>query len=197
MVKKTTPSNRATGSGQTNEISGRSLISEGNLDQVREILFGAQLKEYDKRFADLEKLIKTELDHFQNDIQSRLGMLEDFVKSETQSLSGKLRKEQAERVADTERHDHNKQVTQHKLADLEGQLDTTSREMRELILKQGKNLTNMAEKNYETLKKALVEKSDQLHEAKTDRTALATMFSEMAIRLGLELEDGNQETDCA
>ncbi len=193
MVKKVKSSNRATSGGQADELSGRSLISEGNLDQVREILFGAQLKEHDKRFADLENLIKTELDHFQNDFQSRLGMLEDYIRSEVQSISGKLKKEQTERIADTERHDHHKQATQQRLSDLEEQLDTSGREMREMILKQCKNITNTAEKNYETLKNALVEKANELHEAKTDRTALAAMFSEMAIRLGLDLEDDKRE----
>ena len=187
---KSTPAGET---GDSSQFTGKNLISEGNLDQVRDILFGAQLKEYDKRFTDLETLIKRELTHFQNEFQSRLGMVEDHFKNEIASLTGKVKKEQTERSADvdrmTERQDDHKRTMQRKLADLDEQVDTLARELRELILKQCQNLSETAEKSYESLKNDLMVKAQGLHAAKTDRTTLATMFSEMAIRLGAEDEE--------
>lgn len=192
MTKKV----RTTSLGNPSEegqINGRNLISEGNLDQVRDILFGAQLKEYDKRLEDLESLIKRELTHFQNEFQSRLDIVEDHFKNEIAALNSKLKKEQSEREADndraTERQEEHKRTMQRKLADLDEQVDSLGRDLRELILKQCKNLSETAERSYESLKNELVVKAGMLHAAKTDRTALATMFSEMAIRLGAEDEE--------
>jgi len=181
---------------QSDKISGRSLIPEGNLDQVRDILFGAQLKELDKKSSDLERLIKTELEHTQNEFRSRLGILEDFIKSEVSSLTSKIKKEASERNADverlTDRQDDHKRQTQTRLSELEELLDNTGREIRKMILEQARNLTDAAEKNYETLKATLAEKANGLHENKTDRAALAQMFSDMAIRLSNDQNDSGE-----
>ena len=175
------------------EISGKSLISDGNLDQVRDILFGAQLKDNESRFNDLEATIKTELEQAHKEFKSRLDILEDFVKGELASITGKLKKEQSERQQDTERlterQDDHKRVSQNKLSSLEETLDETARELRKMILDQAKNLTDAAEKNYETLKNSLSTKAGQLNNSKTDRAALAQMFSEIAIRLGDDAQE--------
>ncbi|MDJ0839310.1 MAG: hypothetical protein QNK37_22520 [Acidobacteriota bacterium] len=189
MAKKTAQSNAE---GAT-EISGKSLISDGNLDQVRDILFGAQLKEYDKRFNDLEEMITTELEQAQKDFKSRLEILEEFVKGELSSVNSKIKKEQTERQQDTERlterQDDHKRGSQNKISSLEETLDETARDLRKMILDQAKNLTDAAEKNYETLKNSLASKAAQLHNSKTDRAALAQMFSEIAVRLGDDHEE--------
>ncbi len=178
------------------KIAGKNLITEGNLDQVRDILFGAQLKELDKKSVDLETLIKTELQHTQNEFRSRLGILEDFIKSEVVSLTAKIKKEVLERSSDgerlTDRLDDHKRLSQSRLGELEELLDSTGRETRDMILEQSRNLTDAAEKNYETLKATLAEKANGLHENKTDRAALAQMFSDMAIRLGNDLSGSGE-----
>ena len=68
-----------------------------SMEQVRELLFGAQLKDMELRFKRQEELWLRELNDLRDTIKSRLDSLENFMKSETSTLLHRLREEQAER----------------------------------------------------------------------------------------------------
>ena len=69
------------------------------MEQVREILFGAQLKDMEVRFKRQEERLLREIHDVKDSLKKRLDSLENFMKSEVSSLLERLRSEQAEREA--------------------------------------------------------------------------------------------------
>ena len=88
-------------------------LAGGNLDKVRNILCGAQSRDFERRFARLEESLTKETAEIRTEMRGRFDALEGFVKREFDSLGDRLKAEQAERgVA---------------VRDLTGQLKDTSR----------------------------------------------------------------------
>ena len=66
---------------QTAEIIDPGL---GELDKVRNILFGRQVKDYEKRFAELESSLNDMITKISNTVEKRMDQLEvDFNERET------------------------------------------------------------------------------------------------------------------
>ena len=66
----------------------------GNLDKVRDLLFGGQMRDYDRKFARLEERLVKETSELRDDVKKRLAALEGYMKAEIESLSDRLRAEQ-------------------------------------------------------------------------------------------------------
>ena len=65
-----------------------------SLDKVREILFGAQVKDADKRFKRIEDRMSKEVSSVQDDLRRRMDSLQAFVEGELESLGKRLDVEQ-------------------------------------------------------------------------------------------------------
>jgi hypothetical protein len=73
-----------------------------------------------------------------------------------------------------------------KIAQLEEQTSQNQRDLRQQIFEQSKSLDNDLQQNHQQLLAALERESQELHSQKTDRSALARLFSELAMRLDNE-----------
>ena len=69
------------------------------MEQVREILFGAQLKDMEIRFKRQEERFSQEISDVRDFFKKRLDSLENFMKSEVSGLLDRLRRESEEREA--------------------------------------------------------------------------------------------------
>src|SRR5580698_8148983 len=78
---------------------GNGYIREGaNVDKIRDILFGTQMRDYDKRFGRLEERLAKAADALRDDLKKRFDSLESFVQQEVDSLQQRLKTEKSERV---------------------------------------------------------------------------------------------------
>ncbi|MDR1872379.1 MAG: hypothetical protein LBS60_10775 [Deltaproteobacteria bacterium] len=71
--------------------------SEAPIAQVREILFGAQLKDMETRFRRQEEKLLREIAEVKDSLRSRLDSLENFMKSEVSALLNRIREERDDR----------------------------------------------------------------------------------------------------
>jgi DNA repair exonuclease SbcCD ATPase subunit len=158
-----------------------------NLDKVRDILFGNQMREVEKKFTRLEERLLKECGNLREDTKKRLDSIEDYIKQEVQSLSQRIANEQGSRDEGiqvlVEEHKRTTTALERKLAQLDENITTNQRDLREQILNQSKNLQNDILQKYEEILAALQRESEDLRHAKTDRSTLANLLSEMAIRL--------------
>jgi hypothetical protein len=76
---------------------GAEVLGAGNLDQVREILFGAQSRGTDKRLARLEEELPKRVAEIREEIKRGLASLETYARTEIDSLNERLRAEGKER----------------------------------------------------------------------------------------------------
>lgn len=166
-------------------------MSEGNnLDKVRDILFGTQIREVDKRFANLEKSLVTEITNFRDEARKRLDALEIYIKKEVESLTQRLKQEQTEREAAlqsiVEAQKQTNSSFEKKLSQVDEKSINNQRELREQILNQSKSLQDDIQQKYEEILALLKQESQQLDRVKTDRSTLAALLTEMAISLNAD-----------
>ncbi|MDR0238668.1 MAG: hypothetical protein LBI88_00370 [Deltaproteobacteria bacterium] len=72
-------------------------IEASSMEQVRDILFGAQLKDLETRFQRQEERFTREINDARDALKKRLDSLENFMKSENASLMHRIKAEGAER----------------------------------------------------------------------------------------------------
>ncbi|NOT59631.1 MAG: hypothetical protein HOP19_05330, partial [Acidobacteria bacterium] len=83
--------NRAANNVSAEESTG------GSVDKIRDILFGAQMREYDRRFSRLEDRLLKEASDLREDTRQHFDTLEGFIKSEFAALSDRLKTENRQR----------------------------------------------------------------------------------------------------
>src|SRR5271169_4219003 len=73
-------------------------LREGaNVDKIRDILFGSNMREYEKRFARLEEKLTKSSEALREDLKKRFDSLESYVREEMESLGQRLKTEKSER----------------------------------------------------------------------------------------------------
>lgn len=159
----------------------------GNLEKVRDILFGNQMREVDRRFARLEERIVKETRDLKDDIKRRLDALEAYATKETETLAGDIRQERGDRVEANARLARELADTsgafERRSAGLDEQLARGQREIRQHILEQQQRLSEDMREKIDEVLAALARETHELRNDKTDRMALASLLKEMAMRL--------------
>lgn len=169
----------------------KSEAPEGaNVDKIRDILFGSQMRDYEKRFTRLEERFAKALDGIREDTKKRFDSLETFTQQEVESLGQRLKSEKEERVAGL------KELTselrgiakslEKKLSQMEEQMAAGQGDVRARILEQSKALSNGIGAMEKEISAALDREVQSLRLEKADRAALADLFNECALRLNNE-----------
>ncbi|HTZ99515.1 MAG TPA: hypothetical protein VMB02_04225 [Candidatus Aquilonibacter sp.] len=175
------------------QIPGNGDVREGaNVDKIRDILFGSQMRDYDKRFTRLEERLAKAAEALRDDLKKRFDSLESFVQQEVESLHQRLRTEKAERVETLkeltrETRDTSKALDT-RLSQLDEHLAAAQGDLRARILDQSKSLLNEIQRAHAEMESALDREAGVLRNEKTDRATLADLLTEMALRLKGELE---------
>ncbi|MDR2604568.1 MAG: hypothetical protein LBC55_04340 [Desulfovibrio sp.] len=190
------------------------------MEQVRELLFGSQLKGMETRMLRQEERLMREIADVRDAFKSRLESLENFMKSETGSLLGRLQQglaeqadalkaEQRERVeavkAEQRERDEAVKAEQRervealartardmaaaeesftgRLAKLSNTLDSTERELRQLLLSENNALSAKVEARYQDALNVLSNTASQIRHDMVYRAALSNMLTEVAVKL--------------
>lgn len=150
--------------------------SPGNIDKIRDILFGSNMRDYEQRFSRLEEALKKESSDLRDTTRRHLESLEAFVHKELAALEVRLHAEH------DERSDATSSILK-KIGELENQEAQAKREIRNDLLQQSKELTDAIRNKGEEVIALLERRSQELQHSKTDRAALAGLFNEVALRL--------------
>ena len=97
-AKKTSRSRAAALTSQEVTILESQGGAEG-LEKVRDLLFGNQVRESEKRFARLEERLAADVKSLHEEVARRFDSLEQYVRSEIESVVTRLKDEQKERTA--------------------------------------------------------------------------------------------------
>jgi DNA anti-recombination protein RmuC len=185
------PQGAATRETNAAQTSSAPPPAESSLDQIRDILFGAVVRDTDKKLARLEERLLKEQEELKEDAHRRCESLEVFVKQEMESLAERLQAEhnardQALRALTQELKElvsgFERRTTQ-----LDEQTAKAQRELRQQILDQSKTLRDEYRGQYRQLSDAVSRALQELRVEKTDRDALAALFAELAVRLRHDL----------
>lgn len=160
---------------------------EGNVDQIREILFGGQMRDYDSRFDDLEKQLTQRLDRMSTEFEKRIERMNTYAKREIDKLSERIKTERKDRVADVKNGARDlKDVTNQVegwFGEVEDRLDNESKDLRNAMHEQSDELAALIAETRDQLNAALVSETRSLADAKLAREDLAGLLSEVSLRL--------------
>ncbi len=164
----------------------------GNVDKIRDILFGSQMRDYDRRFSTLEERLLRESGELREDMHRRLTASEQHLRSELEALAGSLSTEQRDRkqgVRDAmdATANVNRELSD-RISALAEQVAQQQRELRNAITDQLRQLAEDHSRRHQELSETLRREAFDLRSAKADRTHIAAMFAEFAQRLA----DGEQ-----
>jgi DNA repair exonuclease SbcCD ATPase subunit len=184
------------GSGKDlNKISGST--PSGNIDKIRDILFGNQMRDYDRRFSRLEERIQREQTELKEEIRKRFDSLETYIRNEIDALSDRLKSEQNERGDSLKEINREfKEITQSlekKASQLDDQMNRNHRDLRQNALDQSKQLMEEIHSKHNSISQSLERAVQELTVDKMERSGLADLFTEMALRLNNQFQIENVE----
>ena len=169
----------------------------GNLEKIREILFGAQVHDFEKRFTRLEEKLLKETADSRAETKKRFDSMEAFIRKEIESLVERVKTEQGERADAVKEISRDVRETaknlEKKLAQLDEQATKGQRELRQQILDQSKSLTDEIRTRVKESAALLTRELKELRSDKTDRSALAGLFTDAAMRLSGDTKPSAKE----
>jgi hypothetical protein len=159
----------------------------GNVDKIRDILFGSQMRDYEARFARLEETLVKETAEIRDSSRRRFDQLEDYLRRELEALQNRLKNERDER-SDTagQQSRELKELAEslgRRLRDLDDRGSNVERDLRSQLLQQAKDIGEEMRGRHEEISGLLEKRFHELRHGKTDRAALASLFNEVALRL--------------
>ena len=163
----------------------------GNIDKVRDILFGGQMRDYERRFIKLEERLLQETSELKDEVRKRLAALEQFMKQEAASLADRIKTEHEERTDATkdlarEQRESTKALEK-KTGALDDAIGKAQRELRQQLLELQQRMSDDMRQKIDDVLARLTQEANELRNDKTDRAALASLLTEMALRLTNEL----------
>ena len=172
--------------------AGKENAEGANVDKIRDILFGSQMRDYEKRFLRLEDTVTKAIETLREDMTKRFDTLSSYMKEEADSLSQRVKAEKAER---SESHKEiaremkdGAKVIEKKLGQLEEQMSDGHSELRSKMLEYSKATSAEIDKLRRDTTAALNREVDVLRDEKTDRAGLADLFNEFSLRLKNKFE---------
>ena len=164
-----------------------------NVDKIRDILFGNQMRDVDKRFASLEKSLTNDLAAMRNENALQIESLKTYIESEIEILGSKLSSEEKSRIEDVDDLDGRvkqqaKQIDK-KIADVVKSLDKTSRDTNQKILKQTQDFGNELTKQISETRDRMDDQREALSAAKVDKQVLSEVLNALALQINPDDSD--------
>ncbi|MDH4193757.1 MAG: hypothetical protein OEY80_05225 [Nitrospirota bacterium] len=175
------------------KVEGQEPSEEGSLEKVRDILFGAQSREFEERCSLLEKRLLQESTDLRDQLTRSLEDIKTYINQEVSCLTSQIQQEKAGRSSSLEEVG---QVIKNVNSQLESRLSalqdqtTTQHQMLERQLTQQKaDLTEHHQQALAGLQSRFQEAFKELKAEKTDRAALAELLMDVALRLKVGQRD--------
>ena len=159
----------------------------GSMEKIRDILFGNQIRDYERRFSRMEEQMAQAMLEIRQESQKRMEALEFFFKEELVAIKDRIKAESDQRSAGIKQLSDELQKAStamaKAIAQVEEKLSERATELRQQILQQSKQLSTEIQTKHEQAAQELKRAADGLEETKINRSTLAEYLIEMAMRL--------------
>ena len=161
------------------------------VDKIRDILFGGQMRTFEQRFGQFDERIGQETSRLRDEMNQRNSAIEALLRKELSSLGERLQQERSSRddalAALSDRLDQ-------RITGLDAHLDALNErvarefsEIRGQLHSQQQELSSQLQQRTDELEQALRRSSETLDDVKLGRSDLAALFTEVSLRLNREL----------
>lgn len=154
-------------------------VQDKNLDMVRNILFGEQARENEKRLANLERFVKV----WTNSVRDEMRKNMDSLTHEIHMLQDLLDQEAKARMADTATTRKHFEQTSKGIENLQRQLHSNENTLNMRITEESKLLSQIIEEQRDDLLTQIKQANEQLRQDKIDRKMLASLLDNLSHQL--------------
>ena len=159
----------------------------GSMEKIRDILFGQQIREFEKRFAKLDEKVTQEAAGLRQELSQRLSSLEAYVKAEIEALNERLGNEAQTRADGLQKLSRElKEIAsglEKMISRTDDNLARKTKDLRQQILEQSRTLLEQINQKDEAASLRLDSIATELRRDKVERSDLAEYFSELSLRL--------------
>ena len=154
------------------------------VDKMRELLFGNQMQDYDKRFSILEERFQQRLRDLESESSRSLANLEATMKKQLESVANQFREEkelraEADKELERGQREHG-QALEKRLAQVSDQLARQEREFTDRLGHEVQSLREDIRRRQDDSRATTERMFAELSNVKTDRNLLAGLFVEIA-----------------
>lgn len=159
----------------------------GSMEKIRDILFGNQVRDFERRFARMEEHLSKSAADLRDEVNKRMEALERFFKEELETLKDRIKNE-AEKRSDAEKRlgDDLKGASaalSKAIQQAEEKASERATELRQQILQQSKELISEIQAKHEQAGRTIAQVAERLDESKINRGTLAEYLVDVAMRL--------------
>ncbi|MDH3534448.1 MAG: hypothetical protein OER87_01715 [Gammaproteobacteria bacterium] len=158
-----------------------------NVDKIRDILFGNQMRDFDRKFSLLEKNLSDDLAAIRKESSLQIESLKSFIESEIEILGSKLLGEEKSRIEKMDGLDasvnNNVKQLDKKIGDLVKSMDKSSREINQKILKQSQGFSKEISDQIIEIRERMERDRVALSSAKVDKLTLSEVLNSLAIQI--------------
>ena len=155
-----------------------------SVDKIRDMLFGNQMQDYDRRFENLEERFSQRFKEIESETARNLGAFESNAKKQVDSLATQLRDEKDQRADADKEIDRvlreQNQALEKRIRSLSDQLSQLDREMSDRLMREAQSLHEEIKQKNTDVRHAIEKMFAELSNVKTDRALLASLFVEVA-----------------
>lgn len=163
------------------------VAPEGNVDQIRDILFGGQMRDYDRRFDELDERSKREAERARAEFIKRFESIEQLLKEQADKHAAQLKKLDTELKASSEAaavsSDRLAKALRSELSDVDEKHDAGNTALRDRVHKLANETAESLRSSQDEISLVIDRMGNALRDEKVARDELAGFFSEMALRL--------------
>ena len=165
---------------------------DDNVDKIRDILFGGQMREFEQRLEAMEKSLTQVIERTTRDMERRIERLDKYARREVDKLSEQIKTERKERTSESRKGTGEltnlAEQVEAWFAEADHQLATESKDLRNLLHDQGEELTAQIREAHSELQAALHREAASLGDTKLAREDLAELLTEVAMRLNKDFK---------
>lgn len=161
-----------------------------NVDTIRDILFGNQMREFDRKFTQLEKNMSSDLEGLRRENSNQMDSLKSFIESEISILSAKLSKTEQAQIDEMDKLDStiqkHFQTIEGKISSTNDTLDKLSRDSSQKFLKQSQDFTTNMSEQMKAARERMDGHREELSSAKVDKTLLSELLNNLALQINTD-----------
>lgn len=161
--------------------------ADRNVDQIRDILFGGQMRDYERRFQEMIQKLDLETQRLRDDFERRSGAIEKRLDEQVDKLFKQLRQEVNDRgQALDDLESRNQQAARTSRTEVNGALASLQQDMDrgdERLRAATAELNAAIKQLSDAANGALTGARDELRAEKVSREDLAALLTEVALRL--------------
>ena len=154
------------------------------VDKIRDLLFGNQMQDYDRRFSMLEERFLQRFREIESETVRNISSLESSAKKQMESFAAELREEKdlrtdADKEIERVEREHN-DTTEKRLRSVSEQVSRLEREQTDRLAQEVQSLRDELRRRNEDIQHTIEKMFAELNNVKTDRNLLASLFLEVA-----------------